>query len=148
MTAVLLLFTLEDLGVNLLGFRKIWAPYGENARFTKTCERACEGVRRGKNKKRAASKSRGHEVWRSITSRGEQLLRRNWEVTVMCNQLKTLFPNFDQLEKFTVQYSYAAAALVSVGQILASWARFSRSFSRFSLRVVCEGEKAPPSRER
>ncbi|MDQ1199269.1 hypothetical protein QE435_005026 [Rhizobium sp. SORGH_AS 787] len=36
------------------------------------------------NKKMGLRKTAAHEVWRSITSRGEQLLRRNWEVIVMC----------------------------------------------------------------
>lgn len=36
------------------------------------------------NKKMGLRKTAAHEVWRFTTSRGEQLVRRNWEVTVMC----------------------------------------------------------------
>lgn len=41
-------------------------------------------TKRTTNKKNGPAETAAHEVWRSKTSRGEQLIRRNWEVTAMC----------------------------------------------------------------
>lgn len=37
-----------------------------------------------KAKRKGRRKTAAHKMWRFETSRGEQLLRRNWEVTAIC----------------------------------------------------------------
>ena len=66
------------------------------------------------NKKMGLRKTAAHEVWRSKTSRGEQLLRRNWEVTVMCISWRRYARILTNWKTFIVQRSYAAAATVTL----------------------------------
>jgi hypothetical protein len=62
------------------------------------------------SKKNGPAETAAHEVWRSLTSRGEQLLRRHWEETVKCISYR-LYAHLLTIRKpIIVQCSHAHAA--------------------------------------
>jgi len=62
--------------------------------------------------KRADGKTAAHKVWRSKTSRGEQLLRRNWEEAAKCISCVHYDAFFTGGHLVFVQCSYAGNALI------------------------------------
>lgn len=81
---------------------------GRSARTPKACGGGMAADRRQKN---GPTETAAHEVWRSLTSRGEQLLQRYWEEkTAMCISCAHYAHFLIGWKTFIVQRSYANAA--------------------------------------